>query len=375
MEHKPNLEKMVTLSYLAPYFKDKKVLLTGHTGFKGSWMLQVLAKMGAKVCGYSLAPENATDLFNQIDGDSLCVQNLYEDVRDAKRMQQAIISFEPDFIFHLAAQPLVIDSYTNPLYTFEVNAQGTANLLDAMRQLNKKCICVCITTDKVYENPENGIPFIESDKLGGHDPYSASKAAAEIIINSYRQSFFEPAKFATHQKSVASVRAGNVIGGGDFAQHRIIPDIVKSIEANKTLILRNPNATRPWQHVIEPIGAYLLLASKMWDAPEQFSAAYNFGPETNDVLTVQALVEKAIAVFGKGNFEIQQDPNQKHEAQNLMLNIDKAKKDLQWEPKYNALQSIEKTIEWYKDARNGDVKCLEHINQYFEASINDADDH
>jgi CDP-glucose 4,6-dehydratase len=375
MEHKPNLEKMVTLSYLAPYFKDKKVILTGHTGFKGSWMLQVLAKMGAKICGYSLAPENATDLFNQIDGDSLCVQNLYEDVRDAKRMQQAIISFEPDFIFHLAAQPLVIDSYTNPLYTFEVNAQGTANLLDAMKQLNKKCICVCITTDKVYENPENGIPFIESDKLGGHDPYSASKAAAEIIINSYRQSFFEPAKFATHQKSVASVRAGNVIGGGDFAQHRIIPDIVKSIEANKTLILRNPNATRPWQHVIEPIGAYLLLASKMWDAPEQFSAAYNFGPETNDVLTVQALVEKAIAVFGKGNFEIQQDPNQKHEAQNLMLNIDKAKKDLQWEPKYNALQSIEKTIEWYKDARNGDVKCLEHINQYFEASINDADDH
>jgi CDP-glucose 4,6-dehydratase len=375
MEHKPNLEKMVTLSHLAPYFKDKKILLTGHTGFKGSWMLQVLAKMGAKICGYSLAPENATDLFNQIDGDSLCVQNLYEDVRDAKRMQQAIISFEPDFIFHLAAQPLVIDSYTNPLYTFEVNAQGTANLLDAMKQLNKKCICVCITTDKVYENPENGVPFIESDKLGGHDPYSASKAAAEIIINSYRQSFFEPAKFATHQKSVASVRAGNVIGGGDFAQHRIIPDIVKSIDANKTLILRNPNATRPWQHVIEPIGAYLLLASKMWDAPEQFSAAYNFGPETNDVLTVQALVEKAIAVFGKGNFEIQQDPNQKHEAQNLMLNIDKAKKDLQWEPKYNALQSIEKTIEWYKDARNGDVKCLEHINQYFEASINDADDH
>jgi CDP-glucose 4,6-dehydratase len=375
MEYKPNLEKMVTLAHLTPYFKDKKILLTGHTGFKGSWMLQVLAKMGAKICGYSLAPENATDLFNQIDGDNLCVQNLYEDVRDAKRMQQAIISFEPDFIFHLAAQPLVIDSYTNPLYTFEVNAQGTANLLDAMKQLNKKCICVCITTDKVYENPENGIPFIESDKLGGHDPYSASKAAAEIIINSYRQSFFEPTKFATHQKSVASVRAGNVIGGGDFAQHRIIPDIVKSIEADKTLILRNPNATRPWQHVIEPIGAYLLLASKMWDAPEQFSTAYNFGPETNDVLTVQALVEKAIAVFGKGSFEIQQDPNQKHEAQNLMLNIDKAKKDLHWEPKYNALQSIEKTIEWYKDARNGDVKCLEHINQYFEASINDADDH
>jgi CDP-glucose 4,6-dehydratase len=374
MEHKPNLEKMVTLSHLTPYFKDKKVLLTGHTGFKGSWMMQVLARMGAKICGYSLAPENATDLFYQIDGENMCVQNLYEDIRDAKRLKQTVISFEPDFIFHLAAQPLVIDSYTNPLYTFEVNAQGTANLLDAMKQLEKKCICVCITTDKVYENPETGIPFVENDKLGGHDPYSASKAAAEIIINSYRQSFFDPAKFATHQKALASVRAGNVIGGGDYASNRIIPDIVRSITSDTKLTLRNPKATRPWQHVIEPIGAYLLLASKMWEAPEKYATAYNFGPETNDVLTVQALVEKAIEVFGKGSFDIQQDLNQKHEAQNLMLNIEKAKHDLQWAPKYNALQSITKTIEWYKDNRNGDMKCLEHIQAYFEDKINDADD-
>jgi CDP-glucose 4,6-dehydratase len=366
---------MVTLSYLAPYFKDKKILLTGHTGFKGAWMLQVLARMGAKICGYSLAPENTHDLFNQINGEQLCVQHLIEDIRDTTRLKQAIISFEPDFIFHLAAQPLVIDSYSNPLYTFEVNAQGTANLLDAMKQLSKKCICICITTDKVYENPETGIPFTETDKLGGHDPYSASKAAAEIIINSYRQSFFAPNNFDAHQKAVASVRAGNVIGGGDFAQNRIVPDIVRSIQTETQLVLRNPNATRPWQHVIEPIGAYLLLAARMWDAPAQFASAYNFGPETNDVLSVEQLVQKAIEVFGQGTYIVQQDEHQKHEAQNLMLNIDKAKKELHWSPKYNALQSITKTIEWYKDATPADIKCLAHIQQYFEATINDADDH
>jgi CDP-glucose 4,6-dehydratase len=365
---------MVNFAHLAPYFKNKKVLLTGHTGFKGSWMLQTLAKMGASICGYSLAPNTPTDLFYQIDGDALCTQNLYEDIRDATRLKQAIISFEPDYIFHLAAQPLVIDSYTNPLYTFEVNAQGTANLLDALQHLHKKCICVCITTDKVYDNPETGIPFVETDKLGGHDPYSASKAAAEIIINSYRQSFFAPTQFDTHQKAISSVRAGNVIGGGDFAQHRIVPDIVKSIANDEQLILRNPGATRPWQHVIEPIGAYLLLATKMWDEPTNFATAFNFGPETHDVLTVQALVDKAIAVYGKGSYVIQQDPNQKHEAQNLMLDISKAKTALHWQPKYNALQSIGKTIEWYMDARNGDIKCLEHINDYFEATINDAHD-
>jgi CDP-glucose 4,6-dehydratase len=367
---------MVNYQYLAPYFKDKKVLLTGHTGFKGSWMLQVLARMGAKICGYSLAPTNATDLFYQINGEELCTQHLLEDIRDATRLKQAIISFEPDYIFHLAAQPLVIDSYANPLYTFEVNAQGTANLLDALQHLHKKCICICITTDKVYENPEDGIPFLETDKLGGQDPYSASKAAAEIIINSYRQSFFSADNFNFHQKAIASVRAGNVIGGGDFAQNRIVPDIVKSIVDNQQLILRNPTATRPWQHVIEPIGAYLLLASTMWDAPTQFATAYNFGPETTDVLTVQQLVEKAISVYQKGSFIIQQqDANKKHEAQLLMLDISKAKKLLNWQPKYNALQSIQKTIEWYKDDRAADVKCLEHIADYFEATINDADEY
>jgi CDP-glucose 4,6-dehydratase len=374
MDYKPNMEKMVDFKYLKPYFENKNVLVTGHTGFKGSWLIQILARMGARICGIALEATNQLDLYNQIDGEYLCTKSVIMDIRDAKAVKQNILGFEPDFIFHLAAQPLVIESYQNPLYTFETNTIGTANILDALQHVSNKCICICITTDKVYDNPETGVAFLESDKLGGYDPYSASKAAAEIIIDSYRRSIFAPENFEKHKKVIASVRAGNVIGGGDYAANRLIPDIVKAIENNTIIELRNPNATRPWQHVIEPLGAYLLLATKMWDNNIGFAESFNIGPNEADVISVKAIVEKAIQMYGKGEWQDISNPNQLHEAQNLVLDINKAKNKLDWTPKLTVDDCITETIEWYKSNLPADVKCLQFINIYFNNFINDATD-
>jgi CDP-glucose 4,6-dehydratase len=365
---------MVNLKYLKPYFEGKNVLVTGHTGFKGAWLIQILQLLGARISGLALEPEHANDLYNQIDGENICSKSILSDIRDAKTVQQLIISAEPDFVFHMAAQPLVLKGYTNPLYTFEVNAQGTANILDALRKLEKKCVCVCITTDKVYENNDTGKAFVETDALGGYDPYSASKAAAEIIISSYRSSFFNAHNYDAHKKSVASVRAGNVIGGGDFADNRIIPDLVRSLQNEQEIESRNPKATRPWQHVIEPLAAYLLLATKMWDEPAKFDGAFNIGPNVSDVLSVQQLIENAIEVWGSGSWKDVSDANQPHEAQQLVLDINKAKNILDWQPKLNVQEAIKHTIEWYKSTEPADVKCLRLIKNYFGDNINDADD-
>ncbi len=365
---------MVSIHYLRKYFAGKKVFLTGHTGFKGSWMLQILSILGADVKGYSLAPEKPDDLYNLIDGDSLCKSSVLFDIRDAARVRKEILHYEPDFIFHLAAQPLVLQGYKEPLYTFEVNGQGTANVLDALKYLEKKCVAVMITTDKVYENLDDNTLFKESDKLGGYDPYSASKAVAEIIISSYRSSFFNNEKIIQHQKSVASVRAGNVIGGGDMADNRIVPDIIRSIKNNETVTLRNPHATRPWQHVLEPLGAYLLLASKMVDDKVRYNSSYNLGPDKEDVLTVEELTKIAIAKAGRGDLKIEDNPNKPHEAATLMLDISKAKNELNWAPKFDATTAIEKTVEWYLDDAPADIKCIQQINDYFENVINDAEE-
>ncbi|MEN9339032.1 MAG: hypothetical protein RIQ62_344 [Bacteroidota bacterium] len=363
---------MVTLEHLRPYFSGKKVFLTGHTGFKGSWLLQILHLLGAKVKGYSLAPEKATDLYCLIEGDSLCTESVIHDLRDADFLKESLLNFEPDFVFHLAAQPLVLKGYDEPLYTFEVNGQGTANVLDALRDLKKSCVAVMITTDKVYENLDDHRLFQEDDKLGGYDPYSASKAVAEIIISSYRSSFFHPTKINQHQKSIASVRAGNVIGGGDFADNRIVPDIIKALQANESITLRNPHAIRPWQHVLEPLGAYLLLASRMVDAPEKFNTAYNLGPEKTDVLTVEELAKVAIARAGSGSLQVVDNANKPHEAATLMLDISKAKNELQWQPLFSAKEAIEKTVDWYLSEEQAVVKCLQQIQDYFGASRTQA---
>jgi CDP-glucose 4,6-dehydratase len=325
-------------------YKEKKVLLTGHTGFKGSWMLAWLHQLGAEIKGYALAPENHNDLYHLINGDTLC-DSAIADIRDKEKLKAGVLSFHPDFIFHLAAQPLVRQSYKEPLYTFEVNVNGTANLLDAVKELNKPCSVVIITTDKVYENIERHYAYKEEDKLGGYDPYSASKAAAEIVISSYRNSFFNPAHYDEHKKGIASARAGNVIGGGDRACDRIIPDIIRGIEKNEAVIVRNPQSVRPWQHVLEPLSGYLLLGKKLAEQPIPFS--------TQDVLTVKEVVEKAISVFGKGSYTTPPLTNQPHEATLLQLDISKAQQELPWQPKLNSAEAIAWTMQWYQQAATG----------------------
>ncbi|MCX6319809.1 MAG: CDP-glucose 4,6-dehydratase [Bacteroidetes bacterium] len=342
-------------NYLESIYKDKRVFVTGHTGFKGSWILTWLHQLGATVKGYALAPETSEDLYVKINGDTLC-ESVIADIRDAQRLQEAVLSFQPDFIFHMAAQPLVRVSYQQPLYTFDVNVMGTANLMEAVRQLSKPCAVVVITTDKVYENNETGQAFREADKLGGYDPYSASKAAAEIVVNSYRSSFFNPAKYAEHKKAVASVRAGNVIGGGDRSKDRIIPDLVRAVESGTPLSIRNPSSVRPWQHVLEPVYAYLLLGACMTDEQHAatLSEAWNIGPDADDVLTVKEVAEQAFAVWGKGTYVTPGGENP-HEAVLLILDNTKIKNELGWKPAMKSGDAIRTTIEWYKQSQNGDA--------------------
>ena len=342
------MENMVgKYHFLESAFQGKKVFLTGHTGFKGSWMLKVLSMLGAEVMGYSLDPENNFDLYHLLEGDTLNT-SVIADIRDRETLSTSIGSFQPDFIFHLAAQPLVRLSYEIPSETFEVNAIGTANVLDGARKLNKPCQVILITTDKVYHNAEWIYSYRETDRLGGYDPYSASKACAELIIDSYRNSYFNVKTYNTHLKSVAAVRAGNVIGGGDWAKDRLIPDIARALSKNQPVIIRNPGSVRPWQHVLEPILGYLLLGSKMVYEPVRFSDSFNFGPDFNDALPVKNMVEQSLKSWGTGSFEVIKTEGQLHEAGLLKLDISKATNYLGWTPTFNASAAIDKTISWYK---------------------------
>jgi len=357
-----NLVNMV--ESLKKTYGGKKVFLTGHTGFKGSWLLKTLHMLGADVKGFALAPKQDNDLYHLIEGNSIC-DSVIADLRDRQKLIDAVVSFQPDFIFHLAAQPLVRLSYEIPSETFEVNAIGTANLLDAVRSLDKKCSIVLITTDKVYHNNEWEYPYREVDRLGGYDPYSASKACAELIIDSYRNSFFNLLKYNNHQKGVAVGRAGNVIGGGDWSKDRLIPDIAKALKDNNEIIIRNPNSVRPWQHVLEPIVGYLLLGSKLEADPIKFSKAYNFGPNGSDALPVVNMLELAINCWGSGSFKVEQDRDQPHEAGLLKLDISLANIELSWIPKLDALQAINNTISWYKQY----IIAPDNISDYTEQQI------
>ncbi len=360
------MEKVVTFDYLKAAFNGKKVFLTGHTGFKGAWMVQILHWLGAQVKGYSLAPEKNNDLYYQIKGDSLCYSSVIGDICDKQKLSSELVRFEPDYVFHFAAQALVRRGYDMPSYTFLVNAQGTAHVLDAIRSLKNKCVGVMITTDKVYDNPERGLPFKEDDKLGGYDPYSASKAAAEIVIDSYRRSFFNPNTYEKHGKAIAAARAGNVIGGGDYSDDRIIPDIVRAITFGETVGLRNPASIRPWQHVLEPLGAYLLLAAKMNEDPIKYSTAYNFGPKPDDMLTVEDLTKVFIASFGGGNYEDISNATAVHEAKLLLLDSSKAQADLGWVAHMDAKTAIRWTAEWYAHKQHtAHDKCMAQIMHYF----------
>ncbi|MBX2907011.1 MAG: CDP-glucose 4,6-dehydratase [Taibaiella sp.] len=360
------MEKMVNAEFLRGAYKDKKVFLTGHTGFKGAWMLQILQWLGANVKGYSLAPEKLNDLYVQIEGDKLCYSSVIADVCDKQKLQTELVRFEPDYVFHLGAQALVRRGYDMPSYTFMVNAQGTAHVLDAMRLLPNPAVGVMITTDKVYDNPERGLPFSEDDKLGGYDPYSASKASAEIVIDSYRRSFFNPATYPNHQKSIAAARAGNVIGGGDYSDDRIVADIVRALSFNETVGLRNPASVRPWQHVLEPLGAYLLLGARMTEDPVKYSTAYNFGPNPEDMLTVEELTKEFIQHYGNGDYKDTSDSKAVHEAKLLLLNSEKAKRELGWQSTLDARTAIRWTAEWYADKHHSArEKCMQQIETYF----------
>lgn len=340
------------MEQLRATYAGKKVFLTGHTGFKGSWLLYWLHLLNAEVKGYALAPESTPSLFELLKGDQLS-ESVIADLNDRVTLEKALLDFQPDFIFHLAAQPLVRLSYDIPVETFATNAIGTANLLDAARRLGKPCTMVLITTDKVYENQEWVYPYRENDRLGGYDPYSASKACAELVINCYAQSYFNPNSYEQHRMGLAVGRAGNVIGGGDWAKDRIIPDIVRALGAGQPVQVRNPVAVRPWQHVLEPLGGYLLLGACLAAEPVRFAGAWNFGPHLQDTLPVSTLVDSALRAWGSGDYETPTLTGQPHEAGLLKLDISKAINELGWLPRYSAADSIRNTIAWYKALANG----------------------
>ena len=345
------------LEELLHFFKGKRVFVTGHTGFKGSWLLHLLDSVGAIVSGYSLTPQTTPSLFSSLNFSSN-ITSVIGDIRDSKKFSKAFNDCKPEFVFHMAAQPLVLESYKNPKETFDTNFTGTLNLLEILKEYRQKVQAVFITTDKVYENLELGFPFVETDKLGGKDPYSASKAASEILIDSYVKSFFKDSNV-----SIATARAGNVIGGGDWSENRLIPDIVRAKIANEPIVIRSPKAVRPWQHVLEPLFGYLKLAKGLSDNPELNVGPWNFGPENNDVKTVENIINigKKIEIVG----EVVEEPSTLVEAQCLTLNITKAKQMLNFRPRWNSNEAIEKTFNWYLNYKNESS----NINKLIESDL------
>jgi len=331
---------------LNKYYTGKKVLLTGDTGFKGSWMAYWLQKLGAEVVGYSLAPKVELNHFSIL---KLNYETYVDDIRDLESLSKVIKQCQPDLIFHLAAQSLVLYSYEKPIETYQTNVMGTLNVMEAARGIESIKGIVIITTDKCYDNTGQEKGYVETDRMGGHDPYSSSKGCAELLVNSYRNSFFNLNEFGkSHQTLIASARAGNVIGGGDWSENRLIPDIIKCAIRNEKTNIRYPNATRPWQHVLEPISGYLMLGERLLSGEKDFAEGWNFGPEENEALTVSEVLKVAKNVWDRIDYEVDTKQKHFHEAGILSLNINKAKTKLGWYPKWGNEMSIQKTIEWYK---------------------------
>ncbi len=347
-------------------YKNKTVLVTGHTGFKGSWLSIWLHELGANVIGYALDPHT--------DKDNFVVSKLAEkivdvrgDIRDREKLQAVFEKYQPEFVFHLAAQPLVRYSYEEPVETYDVNVMGSIYVMEAFRKCKSARYAVMITTDKCYENKEQIWGYKETDPLGGYDPYSSSKGACEIAIQSFRNSFFNPLTYNNHGKAIASARAGNVIGGGDWAQDRIVPDLIRAFESNTALEIRHPSATRPWQHVLEPVSGYLLLGQKLSEDPVRYATSWNFGPEFELNKTVWEIVSNINHVLKDLIIkDVSVNRQEKHEAKLLYLDITKAKTQLGWVPTLSLEKTIDMTVDWYKkyNEYDGYELCLAQIKEF-----------
>lgn len=356
------MEVLGKLSMNRAFWKDKKVFITGHTGFKGSWLSLWLQDCGAILAGYALAPNTQPSLF-EVTSVADGMLSIIGDVRDLEKLTEAMVDFSPEIVIHMAAQPLVRASYIYPIDTYTTNVMGTVNLFEAVRKTNSVKAVVNVTTDKCYLNKEWVWGYREDEAMGGHDPYSSSKGCSELVTAAYRNSFFN----STDSAKVATARAGNVIGGGDWADDRLIPDIFKSFEKDEPVVIRNPNSTRPWQHVLEPLSGYLVLAEKLYCEGNDFADGWNFGPEDEDVEPVRTIIEYLIKRWGASASWIHDESDQPHEARLLKLDISKAKTLLSWTPHWNLYRALDSICEWYNVwLDGGDIKkiTLGQIHQF-----------
>jgi len=358
---------MKSVSVDPSFWQGKHVFLTGHTGFKGSWLSLWLTSMGVKVTGYALEPNTKPNLFEAMGIQSLVHQSNIGDIRNLDNLQKIMQEAQPDILIHMAAQPLVRYSYLHPVETYATNIMGTVHVLEAARKISSLRATVVVTTDKCYENQEQDKGYSESEPMGGYDPYSSSKGCAELVTAAYRQSFFSEKSYSTHKHALASARAGNVIGGGDWSEDRLIPDAIKSFEANKTLMIRNPLATRPWQHVLEPLSGYLVLAEALYEKGLAYAAPWNFGPRDEDARSVAEVVNMLIEQWdGAASWE-KEGSEQPHEANLLKLDCSKARQKLGWVPRWSLETAIKKIIEWrcfYQQNKNMQDVGLAQINEY-----------
>ena len=355
------------MEYFNNVYKNKTVLVTGHTGVKGSWLSIWLRELGANVIGYALDPYTEKDNFILAKLENK-ITDIRGDIRDKEHLEKVFEQYKPDFVFHLAAQPLVRLSYDQPVETYEVNVMGTINVMECIRKTPETRIGIMITTDKCYENKEQIWGYRENEAFGGYDPYSSSKGAAEIAIISWRNSFFNPKDYEKHKKSIASVRAGNVIGGGDWSLDRIIPDCIRALEKGEAIRIRNPKAIRPWEHVLEPLSGYLLLGQKIYEEPSKYCEGWNFGPSFDSIVPVWEIGEKIIKYYGSGELEDKSKKDELHEAKLLALDITKARFNLGWKPRWDIDKAIEKTVEWYKKYSNEDIYelCIKQIEVFLQ---------
>lgn len=339
------LEGLVSVM-TSEFWNNRPVFLTGHTGFKGTWMSLWLQQMGADLTGYALAPDTEPSMFDVVQADQ-GMNSIIADVRDLETLKAAMHQAQPEVVIHMAAQPLVRDSYVIPVETFDTNVMGTVNVLEACRGCPSVRSVVVVTTDKCYENREWVWGYREDEPMGGHDPYSASKGCTELVAAAYRKSFFNHGE-DMHPAQLATARAGNVIGGGDWAKDRLIPDIVRAFSENEKVIIRSPNAVRPWQHVLEPVSAYLMLAEKLYNEGDPFAEAWNIGPVTTDAKPVSWIMERMVDTWGDGAAWQLDQGAQPHEAQALNLDISKAQKYLGWQPTLDLAQAIDWLVGWYR---------------------------